>query len=71
MLSIHLLRLSQATIFPSDEEDLWLAPEVEDAELLKDCLRPFPSEEMVLTRVSDRVNSPTYDSPENIKPSQD
>jgi putative SOS response-associated peptidase YedK len=55
-------------IVPSDKEDLWIAPEVEDAELLKGCLSPFPSEEMVLTRVSDRVNSPVYDSLENIKP---
>ncbi len=55
-------------IVPRDREDIWLDPETEDVELLKGFLRPFPSEEMVLTRVSDRVNSPRYNSPENIKP---
>ena len=55
-------------IVPRDKEDIWLDPEIEDVELLKDFLRPFPSEEMVLTRVSDRVNSPRYNSSENIKP---
>lgn len=55
-------------IVPRDMEDIWLDPEVEDVELLKGFLIPFPSEEMVLTRVSDRVNSPRYNSPENIKP---
>jgi putative SOS response-associated peptidase YedK len=58
-------------IVPHDKEDIWLAPEVDDAELLKSCLRPYPSEEMVLNRVSDRVNSPTFNSLENIKPLQD
>jgi len=55
-------------IVPRDKEDIWLDPKTEDVELLKGFLRPFPSEEMVLTRVSDRVNSPRYNSPENIKP---
>jgi putative SOS response-associated peptidase YedK len=55
-------------IVPHDKEDLWLAPEVEDAELLENFHRPFPAEELLITRVSDRVNSPAYDSPENIKP---
>jgi len=55
-------------IVPRDKEDMWLDPEIEDVELLKGFLRPFPSEEMILTRVSDRVNSPRYNSPENIKP---
>jgi|WetSurSiteA1Bulk_404760.scaffolds.fasta_scaffold01444_3 putative SOS response-associated peptidase YedK len=55
-------------IVPRYKEDIWLDPEIEDVELLKDFLRPFPSEEMVLTRVSDRVNSPRFNSPENINP---
>jgi putative SOS response-associated peptidase YedK len=55
-------------IVPRDKEDIWLDPEIEDVEILKGFLRPFPSDEMVLTRVSDRVNSPRYNSPENIKP---
>ena len=55
-------------IIPRDKEDIWLNPEVDDVELLKGFLRPYPSEEMVVTRVSDRVNSPRYNSPDNIKP---
>ena len=55
-------------IVPRNKEDVWLAPEVEDAELLKGFLRPYPSEEMVVAQVTDRVNSPRYDSPENIRP---
>ena len=55
-------------IVPRNKEDIWLDPEIEDVKLLKGILRPFPSEEMALTRVSDRVNSPRYNSPENIKP---
>lgn len=55
-------------IVPHAKEDIWLAPEVEDAELLKSFVSPFPAGEMVLARVSDRVNSPTYKSPDNIKP---
>jgi putative SOS response-associated peptidase YedK len=55
-------------IVPRDKEDIWLDPEIEDVELLKGFLKPFPSEEMVLTKVSDRVNSPRYNSPENTKP---
>jgi putative SOS response-associated peptidase YedK len=55
-------------IVPRDKENIWLAPEVDDVELLKDFLRPFPSEEMVVRQVSDRVNSPGNDSPDNIEP---
>jgi putative SOS response-associated peptidase YedK len=55
-------------IVPRDKEDIWLDPEVQDANLLKGFLNPFPSEEMIMTPVSDKVNSPRYDSPDNIKP---
>jgi putative SOS response-associated peptidase YedK len=54
-------------IIPREQEDIWLDPKIEDVEFLQGILRPFPSEEMMLTRVSDRVNSPGYNSPENIK----
>ena len=47
---------------------MWLDPEVNDIDMLKDLLTSIPSEEMEITKVSDRVNSPRYDSPENIKP---
>lgn len=55
-------------IIPPGKEDSWLDPEVENIELLKGFLGPFPSKEMVITRVSDRVNSPKYNSPDNITP---
>ena len=54
-------------IIPRDREDLWLEPKVNDVELLRGLLRSFPSEEMELIRVSDRVNSPKFNSPDNIK----
>jgi len=55
-------------IIPRDKEDLWLDPAVNDVDKLKDLLTSIPSEEMVITKVSDRVNSPRYNSPDNIKP---
>jgi len=54
-------------IIPRDKEDLWLDPSVNDVETLKGLLNSFPSKEMELARVSDRVNSPRYNSPDNIK----
>ena len=51
-----------------DKEDLWLNPTVNDVALLKDLLTSIPSEEMEITNVSDRVNSPRYNSPDNIRP---
>lgn len=54
-------------VIPRDKEDLWLDPNVHDIDMLKDLLQSFPSEDMELIYVSDKVNSPRYDSPENIK----
>ena len=58
-------------VIPRDKEDLWLAPEVNDADLLRDLLMSNPPEEMMIRKVSDRVNSPSYNSPVNIEPVQD
>ena len=55
-------------IIPRDKEDLWLDPTMNDVALLKDLFTSIPSEEMEITKVSDRVNSPRYNSPDNIKP---
>jgi len=55
-------------IIPRDKEDVWLDPAVNDIDKLKDLLTSVPSEEMIITKVSDRVNSPRYNSPDNIKP---
>jgi len=55
-------------IIPRNKEDLWLDPTVNDIAFLKGLLTSIPSEEMEITKVSDRVNSPRYNSPDNIKP---
>ena len=39
-------------IIPRDKEDIWLNPEMEDVELLKGFLGPFPSKEMVITGIA-------------------
>ena len=44
---------------------LWLKADGKDAAL--DLLKPYPSEEMEAIRVSKRVNSPTYNSPDLIQ----
>ena len=54
-------------IIPRDKEDLWLDHAVNDVDMLKGLLTSIPSEEMVITKVSDRVNSSRYNSPDNIK----
>lgn len=46
----------------------WLNPEVHDRDILKSILKPFPSEELESYPVSTRVNSPRFNSPDNIKP---
>jgi putative SOS response-associated peptidase YedK len=55
-------------IISRDKENLWLDPAVNDVDVLKDLLASIPSEEIVINKVSDRVNSPWYNSPDNIKP---
>lgn len=55
-------------IIPRSKEDVWLDPDVVDTHKLKELLTSIPSEDMVITRVSDRVNSPRYNSPDNVKP---
>ncbi len=55
-------------IIPRSKEDVWLDPDIDDTHKLKELFTSIPSEEMVITRVSDRVNSPRYDSPHNIEP---
>lgn len=55
-------------ITPREKEDLRLDPVLNDIDKLKDFLTSVPSEEMVIMKVSDRVNSPRYNSPDNVKP---
>ena len=53
-------------IIPKDREDLWLDPAVQDPDVLRDMLRPYPSEEMELHEVSAKINSPRYNAPDAI-----
>jgi len=46
----------------------WLDPRMNDPELLKAFLRPFPSEKMTAYPVSRLVNSPSNDAPECLAP---
>jgi len=55
-------------IIPRGKEDLWLNPLTVDIDALKGLLTSYPPEEMEMRTVSDRVNSPGIDSPDNIKP---
>jgi putative SOS response-associated peptidase YedK len=47
---------------------LWLDPAVRDPQRLMPLLKPYPSERVLLTPVSPRVNSPGNDDPDCIAP---
>ncbi len=55
-------------IIPKGSEDLWLESSIENKSRLLSLLKPYPSEDMDLYAVSSRVNSPLYDSPDNVQP---
>jgi putative SOS response-associated peptidase YedK len=55
-------------ILPRDKEDLWLDPSVEDIDVLMGLLSSYPSEDMEMRTVSDRVNSPRVNSRDNVRP---
>jgi putative SOS response-associated peptidase YedK len=55
-------------IIAKDTEDLWLDPQVQDTAVLRELLQPYPASEMEAYPVSKRVNSPTENAPECIKP---
>jgi len=55
-------------IIPKDKEDLWLDPNVREKEKLAPLLSPYPSQEIEIYDVSPIMNSPAFDSPENIIP---
>lgn len=58
-------------ILEKDMEDLWLDPELDDINVLRNCMRPFSSENMNAYEVSPLVNSPKNDEPECIVPIED
>ena len=55
-------------ILPRDKEDFWLDPNNEDKEGLLKLLTPYLAREMELYPVTRRMNSPEYNSAENIEP---
>jgi len=57
-------------ILPPDVRDLWLDPGVEDAEALRQLLRPYPGNDLAFVPVSRVVNSPKNDRPECVQPLQ-
>lgn len=54
-------------ILEPNDYDLWLNPEITDAELLTPLLKPYPADEMAAYPVSTRVNSPRNDYAELIQ----
>ena len=55
-------------IMPKEDEDAWLDPAFHDKGRLLALLRPYPAGKMKAHDVSPRVNTPTNDSPDNIRP---
>ena len=64
MLPIHD---RMPVILKPQDYDLWLDPKVRDLRLLKQLLRPYPSEEMVVQPVSPKVNKANYDAPDCVE----
>ncbi len=54
-------------VLPKAVESLWLDVSG-DHQKLKEVLQPYPSEEMVIYPVSDRINSPAHDHPDLMEP---
>ena len=57
-------------LHPEDYE-LWLDPDFGEKEPLADLLRPYPANEMEAYPVSRRVNSPSNDDPDCVRPVSD
>lgn len=48
--------------------DQWLDPTFQQADSLKDLLRPYPSDELQAYPVSTLVNNPRHDAPDCLEP---
>jgi putative SOS response-associated peptidase YedK len=68
MIPIHS---RMPAIIAPDKRKLWLDTEVQDPDLLMPLLTPYNSKELEAYEVSKRVNSPTYNEPDCIKPAAD
>lgn len=53
-------------ILKPEDYDRWLDPTNQASEVLQSLLKPFPSEEMEIYPVSNKVNNPANDSPECV-----
>ena len=58
-------------IIPPDDRKLWLDTSVQDPDVLLPLLEPFSSSALEAYTVSKKVNSPSYNEPDCIKPVQD
>jgi putative SOS response-associated peptidase YedK len=64
MIPIHK---RMPVILKSTDYDLWLAPTVQQPELLQSLLKPYDSDKLKAYPVSNLVNNPRHDSPECLK----
>ena len=55
-------------ILHQDDFKLWLNPTEHDKDVLLPILKPFPSEELDVYRVTSKMNSFKYNQPDNIEP---
>lgn len=53
-------------ILTREAENVWLDPEVEDADALSQCLQPYPYNDLEAYVVSSKINKPDTNSPELI-----
>lgn len=65
MVSIHN---RMPVIIAADKRKTWLDPQIQDAAALMPLLASYNAGEMEVYEVSKRVNSPSYDEPDCIKP---
>jgi putative SOS response-associated peptidase YedK len=54
-------------IIPPNQYDLWLDRGCQDPDKLAKLLRPYPSQDMIVYRVSTLVNDPKNDAPGCIR----
>ncbi|MGB7998758.1 MAG: SOS response-associated peptidase [Anaerobacillus sp.] len=55
-------------ILTKEMEDVWLNPDIDDLEQLKECMKSYPSEKMNTYEVSTLVNSPRNEEADCIVP---
>ena len=55
-------------ILTKEMEEVWLNPDIDGLDKLKECMQPYPSEKMSAYEVSTLVNSPRNEEPDCIVP---